>query len=148
MPIGSGALVSNPAKVGGVLSKGNLAGLAASTAGQLIGGKVGKRNPRTGGAISGLASGAGTGATIGSIIPGVGTVIGGALGGLIGGIKGFLGGRKRKKEMELFRKQKALEKQKQVKDFSLSYLADRVPTITRYGGGRLSNIGSIRPPMV
>lgn len=71
----------------------------------MIGGLVGQRNRKTGGAIQGAAGGAMAGAAIGTMImPGVGTVVGGVIGGVVGGVAGWLGGKKKEKE-----EKKALE---------------------------------------
>ena len=63
-----------------------------------IGGLIGAKNRKTGGALQGAAGGAMAGAAIGSIVPGIGTVVGGVVGGVAGAVGGFLGGRKKEKE--------------------------------------------------
>jgi hypothetical protein len=65
-----------------------------------IGGLIGQKNRKTGGAISGMAGGAMTGAALGSIVPGIGTVVGGVVGGIVGGVSGWLGGRSKEKAEE------------------------------------------------
>ncbi len=78
----------------------------ASGVGQ-IGGLIGEKHKKTGGALQGAAGGAMTGAALGSVVPGIGTVAGGVIGGVVGGIGGYLGGKKKEKE----------EKKKREEDF-------------------------------
>lgn len=72
-------------RVGGILSKGNLAGIVGGLALDYAADNV--ENRKLSGALnvgSAALSGAATGAMIGSIIPGLGTAIGGAIGGVLG----------------------------------------------------------------
>ena len=71
--------------------------MVASAVGQ-VGGLIGEKHKKTGGAIQGAAGGAMTGAAIGSIIPGIGTVVGGVVGGIVGGVAGWLKGKKEQEE--------------------------------------------------
>lgn len=98
------------------------------TAASMVGGLVGKRNYKTGGAIGGAGRGAATGAMIGSVVPGIGTAVGGIVGGLIGGVKGFLSGRKRKEQNRQLMLQRQAEEDAQM--FSNLQGA--------YGGGRIN----------